>query len=326
MGLFCTAMLSMALELSKSDPVYEDLALKFIEHFVAISASLNALGGGGMWHAEDGFYYDHLRAGELTLPLRVRSLVGLLPLVACSVIDGRHNERSPETIQRLRWLSANVPEMATRILSKPITAPDGSLAWRHLLALPTREHLEQLLRVMFDEDEFLSPYGIRSVSKYHLDHPFVFEARGQRFEVQYQPGESDSWMFGGNSNWRGPVWVPMNVLIVEALLNYHRFYADDLLVEFPTGSGERVNLREAALRLADRIVSLMRPGPRGDRPVHGGEPRYARDPHFRDLLLFYEYFHGDTGRGCGASHQTGWSALIGVLAALLRRASDGGLP
>jgi len=325
MGMFCSAMLSMALRLAEDDPAYEDIAVKLLEHFVSISNAINTLDGTGLWDEQDGFYYDHLRTGDRSAPLRVRSLVGLLPMIAVLYTEGIFRERLPAFAARVRWYFENIPGTQERIQLAKETLPDGTTVQKWLIALPARERLERMLRVMLDENEFLSPHGIRSVSRHHLEHPFVFDARGQRMEVRYLPGESDGYMFGGNSNWRGPIWFPINTLIIEALLNYHRFYGDSLRVEFPTGSGNRMNLRDVALKLGERLLNTFRPGADGSRPVHGAQRKYADDPHFRDLVLFYEYFHGDTGRGCGASHQTGWTANALVMAHVLHLADTGRL-
>lgn len=325
MGMFCSSMLSMALSLAEHEPAYEDVAIKLLEHFVSISTAVNTLDATGLWDEADGFYYDHLRSGDRSAPLRVRSLVGLLPMIAVLYTEGNYRERLPVFAERVRWYFENVPGTIDRIQQKKETLPDGTTVQKWLIALPTRERLERMLKVMLDENELLSPHGVRSVSRHHLEHPFVFEAQGQRMEVRYLPGESDGYMFGGNSNWRGPVWFPINTLIVESLLNYHRFYGDSLRVEFPTGSGNLMNLREVALQLAERLVSIFRPRADGSRPVHGDQRKYADDPHFRDLVLFYEYFHGDTARGCGASHQTGWTANALVMAHVLYLADTGRL-
>ncbi|HVW30142.1 MAG TPA: glucosidase [Polyangiaceae bacterium] len=320
MGMFSSSMLSMALKLAEYDPSYEDMAVKLLQHFVSISSAINSFDGTGLWDEEDGFYYDHLRAGDRTAPLRVRSLVGLLPMIAVLYTEGVFRERLPVFAERVRWYFENVPGVQERIQQRSEVLPGGRTVQKWLIALPTRERLVRMLRVMLDENELLSPYGIRSVSRYHLEHPFVFDARGQHMEVRYLPGESDGFMFGGNSNWRGPIWFPINALIVESLFNYHRFYGDSLRVEFPTGSGNQMNLRDVALRLCERLVSVFRRRPDGSRPVHGDQRKYADDPYFRDLVLFYEYFHGDSGRGCGASHQTGWTATALVMAHVLRLA------
>ena len=303
MGLYCTSMLSMAMELAREDPAYEDVAVKFLEHFITISQAINAGEGDGLWDDVDGFYYDHLRRGTDSMPLRVRSLVGLLPLVGAAYYEGDVAKTLPEFSRRIRWAVDHVPGFAEHIQSRDDTGPDGQPIRRWLIALPPRERLQRLLQVMLDEEEFLSPHGVRSMSRYHEEHPYVLEAAGQRIALGYVPAESDSSMFGGNSNWRGPIWFPLNTLILEALLSYDRYYGDSLQVEYPTGSGNQVPLRDVALGIAERLVGMFRPGPDGARPIHGADRRYADDPHWRELLLFNEYFDGDSGRGCGASHR-----------------------
>ncbi|MEY4579441.1 MAG: hypothetical protein RL701_4144 [Pseudomonadota bacterium] len=323
MGLYCCSMLSMSLALAEQDRAYEDIAVKFLEHFASIMTAINTRDGTGLWDDVDGFYYDHVTTGNESIPLRVRSLVGLLPLVGALDSEAVLQERMPEFSKRVRWAIENKPGMRECIQTRDTTDTQGRPVRKLLIALPTRERLVRMLRVMLDENEFLSPHGIRSVSKFHLEHPFVFHARGQRMEVNYQPGESDSYMFGGNSNWRGPVWFPINVLLIESLFTYHRFYGDSLQVEFPTGSGHAMDLRQVALKLSERLVSIFRPGVNGARPVHGTQQRYADDPHWRDLILFNEYFHGDNGRGCGANHQTGWTALVISAAHVLQLSKEG---
>jgi hypothetical protein len=303
MAFYCITMLEMALELAREDPACEDMASKFFEHFVAIVDAMNGFGGTGLWCPEDGFYYDQLLADGRSIPLRVRSLVGLIPLLACAVLDESHLERFPGFAKRMRWFLDNRPELARAIAWAE--AGEGT----RLLALPSRDRLERLLRYMLDENEFLSPHGVRSLSQVHRDHPFVLSLQGQEFGVHYTPAESDTGLFGGNSNWRGPVWFPINWLLIEALERYHHFYGDGLRVECPTGSGTWMTLQEVARELSRRLATLFVPGPDGRRPCHGSDPRFAADPHWRDLVLFHEYFCGDTGRGVGASHQTGWTAL-----------------
>jgi hypothetical protein len=304
MAFYCGTLLSMALELARKDPSFEDMASKFFEHYIAIADAMNTLGGTGLWSEEDGFYYDHLRADGRQVPLQIRSLVGLMPLIAVEVLEQDTLDRLPAFSKRMQWFLDNrrdlVPQMAYM----------HPRAGRRLLAIPGRERLERLLRYMFDENEFLSPHGIRSLSRVHLNRPFRYSLDGQNLDVGYMPAESTLGIFGGNSNWRGPVWFPLNFLLIEALERYHHFYGDDLQVELPTGSGHRVSLLEAAYDLRRRLLSLFLADTSGRRPCHGDERRYAEDPHYRDLVLFYEYFDGDTGRGCGASHQTGWTALI----------------
>jgi Mannosylglycerate hydrolase MGH1-like glycoside hydrolase domain len=307
MAFYCATMLSMALELAAGDPVYEDVASKFFEHFVAIADAMNSLGGTGLWDEIDGFYYDLLHVDDHHVPLRLRSLVGVIPLFACENLDDDTIRSLPNFSKRMNWFLENRPELGRQI---SYMKKDGTEDEHHrLLAIPSKERLERALRYVLDENEFLSPHGLRSVSKYHEANPYALEADGMRWTVQYEPGESTTRLFGGNSNWRGPVWFPINFLFIEALERYHHFYGDTLLVELPTGSGRRVDLQTVARELSDRLACLFLPGPDGRRPCHGDEPRYAVDPDWRDLVLFNEYFHGDTGRGLGASHQTGWTAL-----------------
>ena len=308
MAFYCVTMLSMALELAKDDPVYEDLASKFFEHFVAIVDAMNSLGGSGLWDESDGFYYDQLHAPGQHVPLRVRSLVGLMPLIAVELLEHEITDRLPGFAKRLRWFLDNRPELARYISCREENGHEDCT--HQLLAIPTRERLEKSLRYMLDEREFLSPYGIRSVSRIHQEAPYVFHADGREYRVDYVPGESNTWLFGGNSNWRGPIWFPINYLLLEALERYHRFYGDTLRVECPTGSGRWMNLQEVAREIATRLARPFLPDASGHRPLHDGEPRYASDPHWNSLVLFHEYFHADTGRGLGASHQTGWTALV----------------
>jgi len=307
MAFYCGTLLSMALELASEDPSYEDVASKFFEHFVAITDAMNTLGGTGLWDEADGFYYDQLHTGGREIPLRVRSLVGLLPLVACEIVEQEVIDRLPGFSKRMRWFLENRPDVAAFITCMQPADHDGHV--HRLLAVPSRERLERMVRYLLDEGEFLSAHGIRSVSRVHRDQPFVFTVNGMEHRVDYAPGEGRTHLFGGNSNWRGPVWFPINYLIVEALERYHHFYGDSLRVECPVGSGKLLSLGEAAKELAGRLASLFLPNETGHRPCHGGEQRYAEDPHWRDLVLFNEYFDGDTGRGLGASHQTGWTAL-----------------
>jgi hypothetical protein len=306
MAFYCSTMLSMALELAHDDPAAEDLATKFFEHFVAITHAMNTLGGTGLWNEEDGFYYDQLHVGDRTVPLRLRSLVGLVPLFTAEILDADTLERLPDFAERFHWFVANRPELARHVATA--VAADGRR--HHLLSVPSREQLVRVLGYAFDEGEFLSPHGLRGVSRFHREHPYVLRLAGEEFRVDYVPGESDTWLFGGNSNWRGPVWFPMNYLLVEALQRYAHFFGPELEVELPTGSGRRVDLERAAAELAGRLARTFLPNASGARPCHGDDARYTRDPHFRDLVLFYEYFHGDTGKGLGASHQTGWTALV----------------
>jgi Mannosylglycerate hydrolase MGH1-like glycoside hydrolase domain len=310
MAFFCATMLSMALELAADDPAYEDVASKFFEHFIAIADAINTLGGTGLWDEEDGFYYDHLHLDDRTIPLRVRSLVGLLPLIAVEILEARVIEGLPGFKKRMTWFLDNRKDL-TQVISCMRTLEAGASGHRHrLLAIPSRDRLVRTLRYLLDEAEFLSPYGIRGLSRIHRERPYAFRVNGAEYRVAYVPGESDSGLFGGNSNWRGPIWFPVNYLLIEALERYHHFYGETLRVECPTGSGRLMNLGQVAREIAGRLVKIFLSDVEGRRPCHGTITRFARDPHWRDLLLFHEYFHGDTGRGLGASHQTGWTALV----------------
>jgi hypothetical protein len=308
MAFYCNTMLSMALELASEDAAYEDIASKFFEHFIGIADAMNTLGGSGLWSEDDGFYYDQLHVDGQHIPLSVRSLVGIIPLIAVEVLDERKIQKLRGFRRRMQWFLDNRPDLARHIAC--MLPRMGNEGVHRLLSIPSRTRLERVLRYLLDETEFLSPHGIRSVSRVHAERPYVFHAGGGSYAVDYVPGESNTGLFGGNSNWRGPVWFPINYLVVEALERYHHFYGDDLTVECPVGSGRRANLREVAQELARRLGALFLPDQEGRRPCHGGDLRYAADPHWKDLVLFHEYFHGDTGRGIGASHQTGWTALV----------------
>ncbi|HLK11921.1 MAG TPA: glucosidase [Candidatus Binatia bacterium] len=304
MAFYCTTMLKIALELAREEPIYEDMASKFFEHFVAIADAMNEFGGTGLWDDADGFYYDQLRVGGALTPLRVRSAVGLVPLFAGVVLEDWQLDRFPDFRKRAAWFVRNRTDLAWQLSSM------GAVRGRYLLAIPTRERLERVLRRLLDEDEFLSPFGVRSLSRVHRDRPFLMHLGEQTLTVAYEPGESESGLFGGNSNWRGPVWFPINFLVIEALRRFHHFYGGGMRVECPTGSGRLLDLGEIAAEIEARLARLFVADARGRRACHGEEARYVDDPHWRDLVLFHEYFHGDTGRGCGASHQTGWTALI----------------
>ena len=310
MAFYCATMLSMALELAQTNPAYEDMASKFFEHFVYITDAINSLGGTGLWDEQDGFYYDQLRLEGRTIPLKVRSLVGVIPMFAVEVLHDEVLQSLPGFTKRMNWFLENRKDLARHIAYLELDTPEGGRHEHRLLAIPSRERLVRVLRYLLDENEFLSPYGIRSVSRVHREHPYAFHVNGEEFRVNYVPGESDSSMFGGNSNWRGPIWFPLNYLLIEAIERYHHFYCDGLRVECPTGSGVMMNLKEVAEELSRRLARIFLPDEHGLRACHGDERRYAEDPHWRDLILFYEYFHGDTGRGLGASHQTGWTALV----------------
>ena len=305
MAFFCATMLSMAIELAKTDPSYEDMASKFFEHFVHITDAMNALGGNGLWDEQDGFFYDKLHAQGQEQPLRVRSLVGLLPIIAVEVLEDEAMAGLHAFRRRMRWFLENRRDLAGHVSTSAADTGHGHM----LLAIPSRERLVKVLRYMLDESEFLSPYGIRSVSKVHERAPYRFFHGGEEFRVDYVPGESDTGLFGGNSNWRGPIWMPVNYLLVEALERYHHFYGDSLRVECPVGSGKYLNLKDVAREISGRLGRIFLAGEGGHRPCHAGDPRFAEDPNWNELVLFHEYFHGETGRGVGASHQTGWTAL-----------------
>jgi hypothetical protein len=309
MAFYCTTMLAIALELAREDEAYADIASMFFEHFVGIAHAMNGLGGAGLWDEQDGFYYDQARMAGSAIPLRIRSVVGLIPLFAVESLEAEHLASLPLFRSRLEWFLRNKPELAQSIACMHPDAKDE----HRLLAIPTRARLLRVLRYVLDEGEFLSPFGIRSLSKVHLERPGVLELGGERLEVRYAPGECDQGLFGGNSNWRGPVWFPVNYLLIEALKRHHHFYGDTLLVECPTGSGRTTTLLGVAQELERRLARLFLPDAEGRRPSHGDRARYANDPHFRDLVLFYEYFHGEDGSGLGASHQTGWTALAANL-------------
>ena len=310
MAFYCLTMLSMALELAQTNRVYEDLASKFFEHFIHISDAMNSLGDSGLWDEEDGFYYDELKTPrQRQIPLKSRSLVGLLPLIAVEVLESAQLEQLPGFNKRMNWFLKHRPDLMP-LTSLGKLGPQG----RHrILAIMTKERLERVLAYVVDEAEFLSPFGVRSLSQIHRDHPYIFQAGAAEHRVDYVPGESKSYVFGGNSNWRGPVWFPINYLIIEALERYHHFYGDELQVECPKGSGVKMNLAQVAAELGRRMGNLFLRDADGARPFAGGEARFAHDPHWRELVLFHEYFHGDNGRGLGASHQTGWTALAATL-------------
>jgi hypothetical protein len=315
MAFYALTMLNMSLELAQRpdgsvNKAYEDMASKFFEHFVQIVDAINTLGGGGLWDEQDGFYYDQiLDEGKPPLPLRTRSLVGLLPLIAVELLDEGRITALKGFKKRMDWFLAHRCDLAHYVSY----CQRGGEHGHRLLAIPSRERLSRLLAYLLDEREFLSPFGIRSLSRHHEAHPFKLNVQGEDKEIRYVPGESDSYMFGGNSNWRGPVWFPISYLIIEALERYHHFYGESFAVELPTGSGHRVTLLEAAHEIARRMSRLFEPDGEGNRPCHGGDTRYGKDGPWCDLLLFHEFFHADNGRGCGASHQTGWTALVARL-------------
>jgi hypothetical protein len=311
MAFYSQNMLEMAVILADHDPAYEEIAFKFLENFVWIAYAMDKVGehGDDMWDEEDGFFYDVLRLpdGE-AFRLKVRSMVGLLPLCASTMLEGDAPTRHPKLMELIALFRKRHPEVVAHVA--PTAEGFIGHAGRRLLSPLSRKKLERVLSYLLDEKEFLGPYGIRSLSRHHLENPFVFHTGGQEHRVQYLPAESNNGMFGGNSNWRGPVWFPVNLLIIRGLLNFYGFYGDDLTVECPTGSGNRMTLFGVAKEISRRLASIFLRDESGRRPVYGGCAKFQDDPHWRDLILFYEYFHGDSGAGLGASHQTGWTGLV----------------
>jgi hypothetical protein len=309
MALFSQNMTELAIELASQDPSYEDMVLKFAEQFYYISSAMNRPGQDGMWDDEDGFYYDLLRLpdGSATR-LKVRSLVGLLPLCAVTVIEPWQREHIPRALSALLDRLRRIPELGNTM--HPVGAGHFGANGRGLLAVLNPERLRRVLTKMLDENEFFGPYGIRSISRFHEQHPYVFYANGQEYRVDYLPAESNTGMFGGNSNWRGPVWMPVNAMIIRALLQYYMYYGDDFKIECPTGSGKLMNLFEVSQELSNRLTGIFLLDAHGRRPVYGGTEKFQSDPHWQNHILFYEYFHADNGAGLGASHQTGWTGLV----------------
>jgi len=312
MGMYSLNMLAIALELAREDPAYEDVASKFFEHFVYICRAMNNIGGEKieLWNKEDGFFYDvlHLPDGH-PLPLKVRSMVGLIPLFAIETLVSDVVDTLPGFKRRMQWFIENRPDLGEYVETQ--TTED--LLIRRFLSLVNRRRLRQVLRYMLDEAEFLSPHGIRAVSRYHHDHPYTLSVNSMEHRVDYEPAESSTGLFGGNSNWRGPIWFPVNYLIIESLQKFHYYFGDDFKVECPTGSGQMMTLWQVAGEISRRLTRIFLRGPDGQRPVYGGTKKFQEDPHWRDLILFYEYFHGDNGAGIGASHQTGWTGLVAKL-------------
>jgi hypothetical protein len=312
MAMFSLNMLAISLELARENPAYEGVASKFFEHFVQIAHAMDkrACSELSLWDDEDGFFYDalHLPGGEHRY-MKVRSLVGLIPLLAVETLEPDVVAKLPGFKRRMEWFIRNRPEFREHL--EAMEQPGGGE--RRLLSIVTREELPRVLRLMLDEREFLSPYGIRAVSQHHRDHPYVLTVDGREYRVDYEPAESSTGLFGGNSNWRGPIWFPINYLLIEALQKFDHFYGPDFQVEYPTGSGSRATLWDVATELSRRLTRIFLRGPDGRRPVHGGVRTFQEDPHWRDLIWFYEYFHGDNGAGIGASHQTGWTGLVAKL-------------
>jgi hypothetical protein len=312
MALFSQNMLELAFELALHDPTYEDMIVKFAEHFFYISSGMNKPGSDGMWDEEDGFYYDLLRLpdGSATR-LKVRSMVGLLPLCATTVVEASMRERIPRALAHINERLRRIPELAKTM--HPTGKGHFGVEERGIMALVNPERLRRILTKMLDENEFLGPFGIRSLSKFHEQHPYVLHVHGQEHRVDYLPAESNTGMFGGNSNWRGPVWMPVNALIIRALLNFYLYYGDNFKIECPTGSGKLMNLFEVSKEISNRLTRIFLRDEHGRRPVYGGTEKFQSDPFWRDNILFYEYFHGDNGAGLGAGHQTGWTGLVAKL-------------
>lgn len=313
MGMYCLNLLTISLELAKENPVYEDIATKFFEHFLYIADAMNKVGSEHtqLWDEEDGFYYDVLRlADNHQIRLKVRSLVGLIPLFAVETIEPEILNQLPGFKARLEWFVQNRPDLRQNV---SCMEAEG-LGARRLMAIAYRGKLRRILEKMLDESEFFGPYGIRGISRYHQDHPYIFNVNGQENRVDYEPAESTTGLFGGNSNWRGPVWMPVNYLLIESLQKFHFYLGDDFQVECPTGSGQLMNLWQVSLEIEKRLISIFLKDPAtGHRPVYGGIEKFQTDPNWKDLILFYEYFHGDNGAGLGANHQTGWTGLVAKL-------------
>jgi Mannosylglycerate hydrolase MGH1-like glycoside hydrolase domain len=310
--MFSLNMLTIALELAVHNRVYEDIATKFFEHFLYIAEAMNNIGGEGigLWDEEDEFFYDvlHLPNGE-NYPLKLRSMVGLIPLYAVTTIEPALLERLPGFKRRLEWFLTHRPHLAGLVSRWQ----EPGMGERRLLAICRGHRMKRVLRRMLDETEFLSPYGIRALARVHAERPYQLDAGGMRYTVEYLPGESNSGLFGGNSNWRGPIWFPVNYLLIESLQQFHHYYGDDFKVECPTGSGQYLTLSEIADELSQRLIGIFARDAAGRRAVFGEQGYFQRDEHWRDYVPFHEYFHGDSGAGVGASHQTGWTGVIAKL-------------
>jgi hypothetical protein len=312
MGMFCLNMMTIALELACHDRAYEDIATKFFEHFLYIAGAMNNIGGAGiaLWDEQDEFFYDVLSLGRgESIPLKVRSMVGLIPLFAVTTIEPALLDRLPAFKQRLEWFLKHKPELAALVSRWQ----EPGMGARRLLAICRGHRMKRVLARMLDPSEFLSDNGVRALSRYHLAHPYTLDLGGARHEVRYVPAESDSGLFGGNSNWRGPIWMPVNYLLIEALQQFHHYYGDDFKVECPTGTGQYLTLSEIADELSQRLMRIFLRDRDGRRAVFGGNELFQRDEHWRDYVPFHEYFHGDNGAGLGASHQTGWTGLVAKL-------------
>jgi hypothetical protein len=312
MALFSQNMAEIALELATHDPTFHPFVIKFVEHFAWIAAAINRPGQEGLWDEEDGFYYDLLRFPDgNSTRLKVRSMVGLLPLCAVTVVEKYQRESAPAALEQFRRRVESMPELRSSI--HPTGPGHFGVEERGIVSFVNQDKLRRILTRMLDEDEFLSPYGIRALSRYHAEHPYVFHVDGQEYRVDYLPAESNTGMFGGNSNWRGPIWMPVNGLIIRGLLNLYLYYGNNFKIECPTGSGNMMNLFEVSKEISRRLESIFLRDQQGRRPVFGGAQKFQTDPNWRDHLLFYEYFQGDNGAGLGASHQTGWTGVIARL-------------
>ncbi|MDZ8183995.1 MAG: glucosidase [Nostoc sp. ChiSLP02] len=311
MGMYCLNMLAIALELAKENPVYEDIATKFFEHFLYIADAMNKIGEmeASLWNESDGFYYDVLHLNEHQTTLKVRSIVGLIPLFAIETIEPETLKILPGFKKRLEWFIRNRPDLRQNVACMETKG----IGARRLLAIVSRDKLRSILQKMLDESEFLSDYGIRALSRFHAEHPYIFDVNGCQFRVDYEPAESSSGLFGGNSNWRGPIWFPVNFLLIESLHKFYSYLGDDFKLECPTGSGKMMTLSEVASELSQRLTRIFLKDVSGKRPVYGAAQKFQTDPHWQNLILFYEYFHGDNGAGIGASHQTGWTGLVAKL-------------
>jgi hypothetical protein len=322
MAFYCQNMIEMALILADRSPVYEEYAFNYLQHFMWIAYAMDRVGEhqDEMWDEEDGFFYDVLRLPDGTASrLKVRSMVGLLPLCASTIFEPETVTNHPRLMELIKLFIERYPDVTAQVAP----TPEGYIGYnqRRLLSPLSKKRLERVLGYLLDENEFLSPYGIRSLSRFHQDHPFVFNVAGQPFTVSYLPAESNTGMFGGNSNWRGPIWMPVNTLIVRGLLNLYTFYGDEFTVECPTGSGNRMNLYEVAQEISQRLANIFLKDSSGCRPVYGGTTKFQQDPYWRDLITFNEYFHGDNGAGLGATHQTGWTGVVAVLMDIFGRVS-----
>jgi Glycosyl hydrolase family 63 C-terminal domain len=312
MGMYCLNMLAIALELAKTNPVYEDIASKFFEHYLYIADGMNHIGEmeASLWDEADGFYYDVLHLPDNSqIQMKIRSMVGLIPLFAVETLEPEVLNKLPNFKKRMEWFIQNRPDLRRNVACMEA----NGIGARRLLSIVSKEKLQRILQKMLDESEFFGDYGIRALSRYHAEHPYHFHTNGTDFRVDYEPAESTSGLFGGNSNWRGPVWFPVNFLLIESLQKFHHYLGDDFKVECPTGSGQMLTLWEVAAELSQRLTQIFLRNPAGNRPVYGNSDKFQNDAHWRDLVLFYEYFHGDNGAGIGASHQTGWTGLVAKL-------------